>query len=259
MKKLLDYLRLGEVKDLEGLDSTAVSLLQANIIRKKPFLKRLYVDFYKQLKLSIPGDISSKSIVELGSGGGFIKELIPQAVTSDVIPLPHVDKNFSVFNMPFGKNTVDVFLMLNVFHHISDASSFLKEIERCLKSHGRVIMIEPANTFWGRIIWKNFHHEPFDPEGGWSFEGSDPIFSANEALPWIVFCRDRERLHTEFPSLKVLSIKPHSPLSYIVSGGVSMKQLLPSCLYHAVRAFEMILSPFNRYLGMFMTIEIEKT
>ena len=50
MKKLLDYLRLGEVKDMEGLDSAVVSLLQANIIRKKPFLKRLYVDFYKQLK-----------------------------------------------------------------------------------------------------------------------------------------------------------------------------------------------------------------
>ena len=259
MKEILGFLRLEEAKDAGNLDSAAVSSLHAKIIQKKPFLKRLYADFYRELKRSIPCEVDSKSIVELGSGGGFIKELIPQTITSDVVPLPHVDKHFSVFRMPFESDSIDAFLMLNVFHHINDAHAFLREIDRCLKIHGRMIMIEPANTFWGRIVWKNFHHEPFNPRGGWSFDGNDPLFSANGALPWIVFDRDRERLHREFPSLRVLSLKPHSPLRYLLSGGVSMKQLLPSCFYPVVKGIETIMSPLNRYLGMFMTIEVEKS
>jgi SAM-dependent methyltransferase len=258
MSASFDFLRLEEAQGIEKLDNVSVSSLHAKIIQKKPFLKRLYRDFYEELKRAIPGDLQGKTIVELGSGGGFIKEVIPQAITSDVMPLPHVDKHFSVFDMPFEDNSVDTFLMLDVFHHVQNARLFLKELDRCLKNHGRIIMIEPANTFWSRIIFKNFHHEPFDPQAGWSFDGDDPLFSANGALPWIVFERDKERLRMEFPSLKVSSLKPHSPLRYLFSGGVSIKQLVPSCFYPVVRGIEIALSPFDRYLGMFMTIEVEK-
>ena len=121
-----------------------------------------------------------------------------------------------------------------------------------------MIMIEPANTFWGRFIWKNFHHEPFNPDGEWSVDGNDPLFSANEALPWIVFVRDNEKLRRDFPLLKVLSMRCHSPLRYLLSGGVSLKQLLPSFCYPAIKGLELIASPLNQYLGMFMTIAVEK-
>lgn len=258
MSAFLDLLRLEETRDIEKLDSVSVSSLHAKIIQKKPFLKRLYTDFYQRLKRSIPENALAGTIVELGSGGGFLKEMIPQVITSDVMALSHVDKHFSVFDMPFDDGAVDVFLMMDVFHHIKDASSFLQETARCLKKGGRMVMIEPASTLWGRFIWKNFHHEPFDPKAGWSFDGNDPLFSANGALPWIVFGRDLERFRTEFPSLKVLSVRFHTPLCYLFSGGVSMKQLMPSCFYSVIQGLETLLSPLNSFLGMFMTIEVEK-
>ena len=258
MKRFMNYLKLPEAQELKELNGFNASLLHAKIIQKKPFLKKLYVDFYQEFKRRIPGDINSKFIVELGSGGGFIKEVMPTVLTSDVLPVPHIDECFSALKMPFENDTVDAFLMLNVFHHVKDAESFLREIERCLKDQGRVIMIEPANTLWSSWIWRNFHHEPFDPQGKWSIEGDDPLFSANEALPWIVFCRDRKYIEKRFTGLKILDIKLHTPFLYLISGGVSMKQLLPTFIYNIVRGFEKMLAPLIRYLGMFMTIEIEK-
>lgn len=218
----------------------------------------MYIDLYRQFKEPMSNDGEGKIFIELGSGGGFIKEVIPNVITSDIISLPTVDRIFSALKMPLENGTVDAFFMINVFHHVSNAELFLGELNRCLSVGGKVVMIEPANTLWGRFIWKNFHHEPFDPRGNWSFGGSGPLSSANGALPWIVFCRDRERLKQQFPSLKIENLTIHTPFRYLVSGGLSMKQLLPSSFYNLVQGIEKTLGPLNRYLGMFMTVRLQK-
>ena len=119
-------------------------------------------------------------------------------------------------------------------------------------------MTEPANTLWGRFIFQNFHHEPFVPSAGWRFEAAGPMSSANIALPWIVFCRDRERFQARFPSLRIRRVRPYMPLRYIISGGVSIRQLLPSAAYPLVEGVELLLNPLHGMLGMFYDIEIEK-
>ena len=232
-------------------------LLHQKIIRSKPFLKKLYTDFYRRLGRRCP-DLAQKTCVELGSGGGFLKEVYPSVLTSDVVPLPGVDKVFSVLEMPFGDGAVDYFLMFNVFHHVPDAGKFLGELDRCLKPGGKAVMIEPANTLWGRFIYKNFHHEAFDPAGSWRLPKAAPLSSANAALPWIVFHRDRKIFQEDFPRLKLTEFKAHTPLKYLVSGGVSMHPLVPSCAYAALNAFERLLSPLDPVIGMFYTIELSK-
>jgi hypothetical protein len=119
-------------------------------------------------------------------------------------------------------------------------------------------MVEPANTPWGRFVFKNFHHEPFEPSGDWYFESEGPLSSANGALPWILFCRDREKFESRFPQLKIRSLKQHMPFLYLISGGVSYRQLLPGFFYPLVWGMEKLLSPFNRFLGMFLTVTLEK-
>ena len=161
--------------------------------------------------------------------------------------------------MPYKDCTIDAFFMIDVFHHINDIRAFFKEANRCLKVGGKLVMIEPANTVWGRFIYKNFHHEPFVTSGGWSLKDGYPLSSANGAIPWIIFFRDRLLFEKEFPSLVILDIKYHTPFRYLISGGVSFYQLLPSFLYDMIRRFEVALSPFNKYIGMFLTIEITKS
>lgn len=147
---------------------------------------------------------------------------------------------------------------MNAFHHIENIKPFLDEVNRCLKVGGKMVMVDEANTPWSRFIFQSFHHEMFDPSEGWSFEKVGPVSSANGALAWIVFYRDRLKFEKWFPALKIVMLKPHTPFRYLISGGVSMRQLLPSFTYPIIKGIETILSPLNRYIGMFLTVEIEK-
>ncbi|MCB0667255.1 MAG: class I SAM-dependent methyltransferase, partial [Saprospiraceae bacterium] len=149
-------------------------------------MNKLYREWYQTLFLEVP-DLCNKKIVELGSGGGFLKELAPSVITSDYLDLQSNDLSFSALDMPFGNEEIDALFMIDTFHHIPEAKKFLSESHRVLRSGGKLIMIEPANSTWGRFIYKNFHHEPFQPEGDWTISDNGPLSGANGALPWIVF------------------------------------------------------------------------
>ncbi len=255
--KIIERFKLPETRCIKDLDDPATTLLHAEIIQKKPFLRKLYVDFYKQLE-KVVSNPEEKVLVELGSGAGFIKEVISNAITSDILELPNVDKVFSALEMPFEKASVDAFFMFDVLHHITDPRAFFREALRCLKIGGRIVMIEPANTLWSRFIYKNFHHELFDTQAKWeldSLQETGPLSHGNGALPWIIFSRDRRIFENEFPSLRIVRMRNHTPLRYLLSGGLTLRQLVPSFTYPAVKAIEYA---FNNLLGMFQTIELEK-
>ena len=254
---LIDRLKIPELRDIGNLDDPAVTLLHARIIRKKPFLKRVYIDFYKQFAELVP-EHRGKILVELGSGGGFIKEVINNVITSEVLELPNVDKIFSALEMPFEKASVDAFFMIDVLHHITEPRIFFAEALRCLKVRGKVIMIEPANTLFSRFIYKNFHHELFDDRAKWELEQTGRLSRSNGAMPWIIFTRDRQIFEREFPSLKIIRIRNHTPLRYLLSGGLTLRELLPSFAYTPVKILEYLLWPLNNLLGMFQTIELQK-
>ena len=254
---LLNRLKLPEVRDAEKLNDLELSKLHLQIIKKKGFLRRLYIDFYKMLIEAIEY-CDNQTVLELGSGGGFLKELYPMVITSDVLELPTVDNVFSACQMPFGDHSLDAILMIDVLHHISDVRAFFRESIRCLKPGGRIAMIEPANTLWGRLIYRNFHHEMFDPYADWKFESETPLSMGNGALSWIVFHRDRLVFEQEFTQLRIVRCRCHTPFRYLLSGGLTLRQLVPSWLYSTVRGTEFILSPLNRMIGMFETIIVEK-
>ena len=258
VENIVGRLKLPEIRNSRPTDDYSIYSLRADIIRKKPFLRKLYADFYIELDKALIGKINGGLIVELGSGVGFIKEVIPGIITSDILRLPNINLNFSALNMPFRESAVGAFLMIDTLHHLGNTRAFLKEVNRCLRIGGRIVMIEPANTIFSRFGHRNFHYEDFDLSGDWCFEKKSHLFSANCAIPWIIFCRDRKLFESEFPSLKILKIKIHTPFRYWVSGGFSMRQLVPDWVYTIIKSTERLLSFFNRYIGMFMTIELEK-
>ncbi len=238
-----------------NVDDQESLLNHYRVIRQKKFLKKIYIDFYKQLKKT---KLPKGSIVEIGSGAGFIKEIIPNVVTSDVIKGPGIDKVFFADNMPFKTNSVAAFFMIDVLHHIKDSEKALREMARCLKPNGKLVMIEPYKSWWSHIIYKYFHPERFDPNANWKVTGSGRMSDSNTALPWIIFVRDRKIFEKKFPEFSINKIEPHTPLRYLISGGLSTIQLLPSIMYTQVLSLEKFLSPLNNYIGMFVTIELEK-
>jgi|SRR5688572_24545658 len=247
------WLKLREVEQYD-LDSPERSLIHKEIIQQKKFLKSLYIDWYRKL-MKYSGYNPNGKFLELGSGGGFIKELMPGVITSDVIALPDVDKVFSGEKMPFDDNSLDGIMMIDVFHHIPDPRAFLNEVNRVLKPNGTLTMSEPWNTAWSRLVFQNFHHEPFEPAGGWHIINSGALSGANGALPWIVFERDRDVFEKEYPNLKIETIKHHTPLRYLLSGGLTMKQLLPGSLFGICTWMDNLLSRFKFSLFAFILIK----
>lgn len=256
---LIDLFRLPCAQTISDLDQPSTVAIHRRIIESKASLQQVYRCFYRKLIQELPRPRTGR-LVELGSGAGFLKSLLPTVLTSDVIPVSGMDLCFSAEAMPFGDESVDAFLMTDVFHHIPDTSAFLREVERCLVPGGRLIMVEPANTTWSRFFFKNFHHEAFETEVGWGFESKDPLSSANGALPWIVFVRDRlGRLAEEHPVLLVLKTEIHSPFKYLLTGGFSFKSLVPGfCIIAVAGIIETALIPLMGWLGMFMTLVVER-
>ena len=253
---LLNWLRLPATRGVADLDDPATTLLHRRIIQEKPWLRRLYVDFYRQFSQAMPHP-EGKVLVELGSGGGFLKEILPSVITSDVLDLPNVDRVFAAEHMPFDDASVDGIFMFDVLHHMADPAAFLAEAGRCLKVGGRVVCIEPANTAWARFVYTRFHHEGFDPRGPWS-TGAGPLSQANGALPWIIFVRDRQIFERRFPLLRVVRLRNHTPLRYLLSGGLSFRTLAPAFAYQPVRVLEGLASGLNDWIGMFQTVELER-
>jgi len=255
---LLRFLQLPYMSKVKDLDATQTIILHSKIIQKNIFLKNIYTDFYMVFRDSLLGLPKRSKLVELGSGGGFLKKIIPDVITSDVIKLPNVDLHLSATHMPFKNESVDRFFMLNVIHHVHDARLFFKEVTRCLKRNGKLIAIEPANTVWSRFINKHFNYEDFDPQGDWVFKSQNPLLDANGALPWIIFVRDRKKFEKLFPYLKIRKIILHTPIRYLVSGGLSYRPFLPSWTYPIVKTIEELVRQVSNYIGMYYTIEIEK-
>jgi SAM-dependent methyltransferase len=196
--------------------------------------------------------------LELGSGGGFLKDLFPEVITTDILDLPTVDVVCSAESLPFADSSLGCIVMLDVFHHIPRPYLFLAEAQRTLKSGGKIIMIEPANTVFSRFIYTNFHHEPFDPDSGREIATGNPLSNANGALPYIYFERDRKQFAADFPALAIKSICYHTPFLYLISGGLSMPSLLPGCFYRPAKFVEHLFHPLFRKIGLFCTVEIER-
>ncbi|WP_238764523.1 class I SAM-dependent methyltransferase [Maribellus maritimus] len=239
------------------LDSPERTVFHGKIIWEKVFLRRLYREWYDVLLKRKP-QLPTGKVIEIGSGGGFLKELDPDVLCADVLDLPSNDLTFSALDMPFDNNEISSIFMIDTFHHIPDAGRFLSEVNRVLKKDGLLIMIEPANSLWGRFIYKNFHHEPFDVEGNWTIPSSGPLSGANGALPWIVFERDSDVFNSKFPNLKLQYLNYHTPFRYLLSGGVSFKSLVPGFSYGFFKLMDKCLSGISKQMSMFVTIVIRK-
>lgn len=239
------------------LDSPERTSIHREIIKKKKFLNQLYIDWYSIFAKELE-NMPNETIIELGSGGGFLKEIIPHVICTDVITLSSNDMTFSALEMPFKEESVGGIFLIDTMHHIPDGDLFLHEVSRVLVNRGKMILIEPANSLWGRFIYQNFHHEPFDPAGDWKIPEKGPLSGANGALPWIIFVRDNKEFKQKYPELKIESIEYVNPLLYLLSGGVSRRQLVPDCSYRTFKMVDKMLSKFWNQLSMFMIIKIIK-
>ncbi|MBF8255975.1 MAG: Methyltransferase type 11 [Anaerolineales bacterium] len=237
-------------------DDPATTELRRSIIQSKASLAGIYRDWYREILLRLPD--GPQRVLELGSGAGFLRSAIPQLITSDILRIRGVDVIADATRLPLADASLRAILMVNVFHHLMDSRQFLAEASRCIVPSGVICMVEPWVSCWSRQVYA-FHSEPFDPRmEDWALPLGGPLTSGNGALPWIVFHRDRATLETDFPAWELEEIRPMMPFRYLLSGGVSMRQLAPSWAFGSLAALERALDPFLDRLAMFALIVLRR-
>ena len=119
---------------MQALDShSRVSEIRAQI-QLKPSLKRLYQEIYEKYVECLNRCPKSGFALELGSGAGFAKQMVPKLITSDILSYQGVDQVVDATELPFEDQSISFIGMVNVFHHIPDTERFLQEAQRCLLS-----------------------------------------------------------------------------------------------------------------------------
>jgi hypothetical protein len=132
-----------------------------------------------------------------------------------------------------------------------------------LKSGGKVIATEPFFSMLSAVIFKYLHHEPVDfrisePQ----LEDLDgPLSSANIALPWLIFFRNRKWLQRLNDNYDVgnLSVRPFTALSYMITGGISHRLPIPLLLYRIWFPVDLALSRrFPSFFAAFCTVTLTR-
>lgn len=239
------------------IDDAQTTELRKQIIFKKPFLRKIYEQWYSQIKDSLP--LKGGPVLELGTGAGFLKNYIPDLVTSDIMPIKGIDLASNALHLPFAANSLRAIVMINVLHHIHDVDIFFQEGNRCIKNKGVMIMIEPWVSAWSKVVYSNFHHEPFEPEAqSWKLPLGGPLSGGNDALPWIIFNRDFKKFKHEHSYWIIKSVTPGRPLNYLLSGGVSLRNLVPGWMYTPLACIEKYIpNALMRKTAMFSMIILE--
>jgi len=233
-------------------------MARARIIRGKTGLESIYRRWYLQMARALPETVSGP-VLELGSGGGFLKEFIPGLITSEILQVPGVDLCTDGQCLPFRDQALGAIVMLDVMHHLPRVEHFFNEAQRCVKPGGVIVMLEPWVTAWSTIVFRFLHQEPFDPRAPrWQFPASGPLSQANSALPWIVFERDRCIFKKQFPHWRLEEISINGVFSYILSGGVSYRSFLPGPALRLTLNMEQALVERLPALGLFALIVLTR-
>ncbi len=155
-------------------------LLNQERWNKKPLLRAIYREFHTAIAAHLSG-LENPLVVDLGSGIGNIKDVIPDCLRTDLFPNPWIDQVENAYALSFADGTVSDLVLFDVFHHLRYPGTALREFERVLRPGGRVLIFDPFISLLGLIVYGLLHQEPigwrdyidwFAPKG-WSAQNSD--------------------------------------------------------------------------------------
>jgi SAM-dependent methyltransferase len=228
---------------------------------RKPLLKILYNDFYRLIAEHL-SNLPASQPVELGSGLGNIKEVIPSCLRTDLFPNPWIDQVENAYKLSFDDESISDLILTDVFHHLKHPGKALEEFYRVLRKGGRVIMLEPYISLLGLIVYGAIHREPIGlsrkiewwAPGGWAAEDIDYYAAQGNATR--IFGGNTFR--SELKAWQAIKTIRLSALAYAASGGYSGPQLYPRSILLLVKASEKILDLFPFLFATRMLIILEK-
>ncbi len=229
---------------------------------KKPLLQAVYRRFHglisSKIDRSVPG-----VILELGSGMGSIKEVIPDCVTTDLFPNPWLDRQENAYRLSFADGAVSNLILFDVWHHLRYPGTALAEFRRVLAPGGRVIIFDPAMSWTGRLVYGLFHHEPlgmrlpltWEAPGGFRPEDAD-YFAAQGSATRIFWLREEP---ARLAAWEVAAVSPFPSFEYFATGGFSGPQLGGGLLFKFWRALDRGLARWPNLFAARLLIVLKRT
>jgi SAM-dependent methyltransferase len=230
--------------------------------QRKPQLRSVYRGFHERissrLDRSVPG-----LIVELGSGMGSIKEVIPDCVTTDLFPNPWLDRQENAYGLSFGDGSVSNLILFDVWHHLRYPGTALAEFRRVVAPGGRVIVFDPAMSWTGRLIYGLFHHEPLGMnvpitwDAPASFKPGDADYFAAQGAATRIFWRREEP--GRLAGWQLAEVRPLPSFEYFATGGFSGPQLGGVAAARFWRWLDRRLAPWPNLFAARLLVVLKKT
>jgi SAM-dependent methyltransferase len=221
-------------------------------------LRILYTRWYGRIRELLP---PLRPWVELGSGPGLARELIPELELTDLVAAPWHDRRVDAQALPFADGELGALVLFDVLHHLPAPARLFSEAERVLRPGGRIVLCEPYVSAASYPVYKFLHEEGLDL-------GADPLaeelaerdpFDANQAIPTLLFRRHARVLAARFKRLRVVSDERLAGLAYPASGGFGRGPLLPLALWRALLALEdLIPASAFRLFGFRLLVALER-
>ena len=245
--------------DMDGPDRIHV---HRQLLNNKPLLRRVFKEFHALFWEVDNAQFSASGIrLELGAGVAAMRENYPQVWATDIVEWQGLDKVIDAQKMDLEAASVRTIYGQNCFHHFPQPELFFEECVRVLKPGGGIILLEPYYGPIAELIFKRlFTTEGFDKNAdSWRTPQDGPMSGANQALSYIVFTRDRAEFHTKYPQLEIIDQKLcTNHLSYLLSGGLNFRQLMPNWASGLLTALQYIVSPLNRWIALHHVVVIRK-
>ena len=228
---------------------------------RKPLLQETYRSFYGEITCQIDAGIPGL-VVELGSGMGSIKQVIPQCITTDLFPNPWLDRQENAYRLSFATGSVSHLILFDVWHHLRYPGNALHEFHRVLAPGGRLILFEPAASWFGKLVYQLFHHEPvgmddpleWDAPAGFSADDAGYFAAQGSATRFFWWGEAKNRL----AGWKLKEIHPITSFAYLATGGFSGPQLGGRTLHRLMGQLDRFARHFPRAFATRLLIVLEK-
>jgi hypothetical protein len=253
---------LSEVETVCSIDQHNIELRENwHSWDRKAVLRKVYEGFHREISDWCRHDLTGPT-VEIGSGLGQIKAVIPDCITTDILPNPWLDRTENAYRLSFTDASIANLILFDVWHHLRYPGTALLEFRRVLAAGGRLIIFDPCMSLLALVVYGLFHHEPLGLRNpirwlapdNWDARNADYYAAASNA--WRIFCRSS---CFQLSDWQIVSVQRTAALSYVASGGFRGPQLYPSILLPVLQHIDAILNRIPLLFATRLLVVLEKT
>lgn len=224
----------------------------------KPLLRFIYRTWYRDITAHLTDGMS----VELCGGTGNLKEYESSVISTDLTLAPWLDAVVNAEALPFPEASLSNIVLIDGLHHIAKVCTFFEEACRALRTGGRIIILEPYLSPLSFPVYHFIHEEPVDfsrnPLDNESAKKGTLPFDANQAVATILFEKDYHRFHRRFTLLEKTVHRHLLAWNYVLSGGFSHNQLIPTAVAKVLGSVKKIVPLPRRLLAFRLFVVLEK-